>query len=187
MARGKSAATRDRLLDAARQILVERGAGHLTLDAVAELAGVSKGGLLYHFPSKPALIEGLAQRLREYTSANLQRAAEDGVVRTFLETSRPDSVEAEHYWAVFSALRSGIEVSDETRQLVQEVFTAWSDALHQAVDDPVLADIVRLVGDGLYLGAVLGLEPLDPSDVEQVFRRLDASHGDVTGGAEHHP
>ena len=177
MARSRSTSTRGRLLDATKQILVERGAGHLTLDAVAALAGVSKGGLLYHFPSKSALIEGLAERLRAYTSANLQRAADDGVVRTFLETSRPDSVEAEHYWAVFSALRIGIEVSDETRQLVQEVFTAWSDALHRAVDDPVLADIIRLVGDGLYLGAVLGLEPLDPAAVEQVFRRLNVAGG----------
>lgn len=173
MARAKAVATRARLLDAAKQILVERGAGQLTLDAVAGLAGVSKGGLLYHFPSKSALVEGLAMRLRDYTSANVERSVERGVVRTFLETSRPDSVEAEHYWAVFSALRSGIEVSPETRQLVQDVFTVWSDALHAAVDDPVLADIIRLVGDGLYLGAVLGLEPLDPAAVERVFRRLD--------------
>lgn len=173
MPTARSTATRARLLDAARRILVERGAGHLTLDAVAELAGVSKGGLLYHFPSKAALVEGLAERLREYTDANLERAAENGVVRTFLETSLPHTAEAEHYWAVFSALRSGIDVSDETRALVQQVFTVWTDALVEAVEDPVLADIIRLVGDGLYLGAVLGLEPLDKAAVERVFERLD--------------
>ncbi|MFC7620396.1 TetR/AcrR family transcriptional regulator [Microlunatus sp. GCM10028923] len=177
MARTRSETTRARLLDATKQILVERGAGQLTLDAVAELAEVSKGGLLYHFPTKSALIEGLAERLRDYTTANVQRAAEDGVVRTFLETSRPGSVEAEHYWAVFSALRSGIEVSQETRDLVQEVFSVWSDALRTEVDDPVLADIIRLVGDGLYLGAVLGLEPLEPDAVQQVFRRLGVRGG----------
>lgn len=179
MPTARSTATRARLLDAAKQILVEQGAGRLTLDAVADLAGVSKGGLLYHFPSKAALVEGLAERLREFTDANLDRAAEAGVVRTFLETSLPGSAEAEHYWAVFSALRSGIGVSDETRQLVQQVFTVWGEALRDAIDDPVLADIIRLVGDGLYLGAVLGLEPLDPAAVERVFRRLD----DVIAGS----
>ncbi|QYG91458.1 TetR/AcrR family transcriptional regulator [Iamia sp. SCSIO 61187] len=182
MARGKAEATRGRLLDATKQILVERGVGQLTLDAVAELAGVSKGGLLYHFPSKAALVEGLAERLRDYTRANLERAAEAGTVRTFLETSLPHSAEAEHYWAVFSALRSGIDVSDETRDLVQEVFTVWSDALRADVADPVLADIIRLVGDGLYLGAVLGLEPLDAPALERVFARLDVDlHGAETG------
>ncbi|HXZ60012.1 MAG TPA: TetR/AcrR family transcriptional regulator [Steroidobacteraceae bacterium] len=53
---------RDRLLDAAERVVVESGATHLTLDAVAKSAGVSKGGLLYHFPSKEALLEGMLSR-----------------------------------------------------------------------------------------------------------------------------
>lgn len=53
---------RDRLLDAAERVVVESGATHLTLDAVAKSAGVSKGGLLYHFPSKGALLEGMLAR-----------------------------------------------------------------------------------------------------------------------------
>lgn len=53
---------RDRLLDAAERVVVESGATHLTLDAVAKSAGVSKGGLLYHFPSKEALLEGMMAR-----------------------------------------------------------------------------------------------------------------------------
>ena len=40
---GMRVSQRARLLDAAKQILVERGAGHFTLDAVAELAGASDG------------------------------------------------------------------------------------------------------------------------------------------------
>lgn len=53
---------RERLLDAAERVVVESGATHLTLDAVAKSAGVSKGGLLYHFPSKEALLEGMLAR-----------------------------------------------------------------------------------------------------------------------------
>ena len=41
--------TRKRLLDAAAAVVRRDGAGALTLDAVAAEAGVSKGGLLYHF------------------------------------------------------------------------------------------------------------------------------------------
>lgn len=168
----KSAQTRARLLAAAKQILIERGAAHFTLDAVAEAAGVSKGGLLYHFPSKATLIDGLAQRLVEFTEANLARARAEGVVRVFLETSLPGSDEADYYWAVFSALRSGMDVGDDVHGRVQHVFTVWSEALHQHLADPVEADVIRLVGDGLYLGAVLGLEPLSPEALEQVFTRL---------------
>jgi len=53
---------RERLLDAAERVVVESGATHLTLDAVAKSAGVSKGGLLYHFPTKEALLEGMLTR-----------------------------------------------------------------------------------------------------------------------------
>ena len=53
---------RERLLDAAERVVVESGATHLTLDAVAKSAGISKGGLLYHFPSKEALLQGMVTR-----------------------------------------------------------------------------------------------------------------------------
>lgn len=50
---------REAILDAAERVIISSGAAKLTLDAVAREAGVGKGGLLYHFPSKQALLEGL--------------------------------------------------------------------------------------------------------------------------------
>jgi AcrR family transcriptional regulator len=43
---------RERILEAAYTVAERSGAAALTLDAVAAEAKVSKGGLLYHFPSK---------------------------------------------------------------------------------------------------------------------------------------
>ena len=57
-----TATSRDRILDAAERLVVQTGASHLTLDGVAQSAGVSKGGLLYHFPTKEALLEGMIER-----------------------------------------------------------------------------------------------------------------------------
>ena len=53
---------RERVLEAAERVVTEVGAARLTLDAVSHAAGVSKGGLLYHFPSKESLLTALAQR-----------------------------------------------------------------------------------------------------------------------------
>ena len=53
---------RERILEAAERVVAEIGAARLTLDVVAQAAGVSKGGLLYHFPSKESLLGALAQR-----------------------------------------------------------------------------------------------------------------------------
>jgi AcrR family transcriptional regulator len=54
---------RTRVLDAAESIVLARGVPALTLEAAAKLAGVSKGGLLYHFASKEALLRGLVDRI----------------------------------------------------------------------------------------------------------------------------
>lgn len=53
---------REALLEAALGVAVESGFGRITMDAVAQRAGVSKGGLLYHFHSKAELIEALLAR-----------------------------------------------------------------------------------------------------------------------------
>lgn len=54
--------TRAKLLDAAARLVLREGVSRLTLEAAAKEAGVSKGGLLYHFPSKDALIAGMVER-----------------------------------------------------------------------------------------------------------------------------
>lgn len=55
--------SREKILDAAAELVAEIGAGRLTLDAVAERAGLSKGGLLYNFPTKDALLQAMIQRM----------------------------------------------------------------------------------------------------------------------------
>jgi len=52
----KAQQTRERILQAARDVVMEGGAGHLTLDAVVARAGMSKGAFLYHFKTKRDLL-----------------------------------------------------------------------------------------------------------------------------------
>ena len=47
--------SREEILDAARKVLLSKGLGGMTLDAVAREAGMSKAGLYYYFASKDAL------------------------------------------------------------------------------------------------------------------------------------
>lgn len=57
-----AAPAQDRILEAAERVVTEVGPARLTLELVAQAAGVSKGGLLYHFPSKELLLNALAHR-----------------------------------------------------------------------------------------------------------------------------
>lgn len=56
---------RDRLFGAALTVGLEDGFGRVTLERVAERAGVSKGGLLYHFNSKEDFVRDLLERYGE--------------------------------------------------------------------------------------------------------------------------
>ncbi len=74
--RSESSETRARLVQAALSTLRERGPGRFTLDAVAAEAGISKGGLLHHFPSKGALAEAVLRYRLERFEARVQEYLE---------------------------------------------------------------------------------------------------------------
>ncbi|MFT4520702.1 MAG: AcrR family transcriptional regulator [Halioglobus sp.] len=61
----KSAMTRDRILDAAINCFVELGYTHVTTAKVASSAGVSRGAMLHHFPSKTELIQAAVEYLHD--------------------------------------------------------------------------------------------------------------------------
>lgn len=66
---------RESVLDAAEAVVLADGAAHLTLDAVAERAGLSKGGLLYHFPTKELLLQAMVDRHMHRIDQSLARAS----------------------------------------------------------------------------------------------------------------
>src|SRR5215217_4380146 len=68
---------RAELLDAALAVIRRDGAQKLTLDAVAAEAGVSKGGILYHFATKRALVDGLIESWIEDFDRRLEAAGDD--------------------------------------------------------------------------------------------------------------
>jgi AcrR family transcriptional regulator len=61
-----------RVLDAAEAIIQARGVAGLTLEATARDAHVSKGGLLYHFASKEALLDALMRRLASFMESEYE-------------------------------------------------------------------------------------------------------------------
>lgn len=66
--------SRERIFEAAERVVSEVGAARLTLDAVAQAAGISKGGLLYHFPSKESLLAALIQRYVQHLRGCIEQA-----------------------------------------------------------------------------------------------------------------
>lgn len=81
----RSAATREALLDAAIDCLIDEGYASTTTSRVAERAGVSRGAHLHHFQTRTALVGAAVEALAERWIGELREASEglpDGPERT---------------------------------------------------------------------------------------------------------
>lgn len=176
--------TRTRILDALEQRLLASGQANITLEEVAADAKVSKGGLLYHFPTKEAMLVALVRRLGERADAQLREAVAGGgtsVAQWYLQPpGESDEAELALYRSLIASLRSighrpgaaDDAAPDPLHQAVVDVMRAWDAGLRAEIGDPVQAEIIRLVGDGIYFAALLGLPQPDPALHQQVVGRL---------------
>ena|SRR5690349_10042349 len=81
----RSAATREALLDAAIECLIDQGYASTTTNAVAVRAGVSRGAHLHHFQTRTALVGAAVEELAQRWLGELRKATRtlpDGPERT---------------------------------------------------------------------------------------------------------
>lgn len=164
---------RDAILYAAGHVVLEHGATQLTLDAVAEAAGVSKGGLLYHFPNKDALIEELlALYLRSFDMriAGHMDADTGGVagrfLRAYVRTSFSETLPESHFTA---AALAAVTARPDLLVRVREKYADWQrNALADGVSQEI-ALTVMLATDGVWCAELLGIRPLN-ADQRQMMQ-----------------
>lgn len=161
---------RERILDAAEE-LITAGQVPPALDAVAAAAGVSKGGLLYHF-DKQSLLRALVARAVQRFDERLTAAAAQGVMAAaWLRLSVPAPGERTVYRAIMSMMRLTTTGELDLPEEVGDAEQRWQQMLTAELGDPVRARLVRLVGDGLFLSALTGPSPTS-TEVEQLLRHL---------------
>jgi AcrR family transcriptional regulator len=173
-----AAATRDRLLQATSHIIQTQGIERLTLDAVAKEAQVSKGGLLYHFASKEALVVGVIQYLMDdFDAAIDHELIQDNmpnspgkwlrayVNATFSYKTLPVSLVT----SLFSAVTTN---SEDLLKPVQNRFNDWQQKTEANGLDPVRANLVRLAADGLGTNEMFGLSTTNDAIRQQLLKML---------------
>lgn len=165
--------TRDRVLDAFERLLVAGGSRSATLDAVAAEAGVSKGGLLYHFGSKDALVDGMLERLgvQAATDVSRMRTAARGPVDYYLETSVDSGSDFDR--ALIAAARIAQENDHHAGTALAAIREGWYEVLRDHLGDDALARTIQLIGDGLYFDDSSGFRDPDAlAHVRAVLARL---------------
>lgn len=148
---------RMQLVESARKLALENGLGSVGVDAVATDAGVTKGGLFHHFPSKQALIEAVFQYMLDEFGTDLDaRMAAD-----------PESYGRFTRAYVLSVFDVGTEdqwyplwMSTLTDPKLRQLWGAWFNAqLARYEEYDLLLENARFAADGIWLGHMFGVTP----------------------------
>lgn len=182
---GDILSTKEKILQAAAEIAKEVGPVHLSLDAVARRAGLSKGGLLYSFPTKAKLLEALVeQHVGEFDESLRGEEAKrnhgpDSVVQACIEVYRAEFVCNEpEPSGILAAIANDPGFIEPIRRYNRQL---WQ-RMKENSEDPTLALIAYLTIEGL---RSLKLFEMDvPSRDEQIeaidrlrnlFERVDSN------------
>lgn len=175
---------RCRILKAAEAIVRRLGARHLTLDAAAQGAGVSKGGVLYHFPGKQALLEGMIARGVTDLLGRIDRYRTELVgmpnptLRAMLRAGREIlASEIDLRAGMIAAVAESPELLDPVRAMLAE---NWQNVRDEAAD-PADAYMIWSAMEGVLFFASFDVSPLGPEErlayYDRICARADALPG----------
>jgi AcrR family transcriptional regulator len=163
------------ILNAANRLVARAGVTRLTIEAVAQEAGLSKGGVLYHFPTKEALVEGMVEHLLvsfdQDLAQTLDQETEDAGhwLRAYIRASSYTAPgEAEVANSLVAALATYPRLLDAVKARYEE----WQQRVEHDGLSPTLATIIRLAVDGLWFAELLQLAPPTGELREDVVQTL---------------
>lgn len=165
-------------MDAAIELARREGVAAVTFDAVSREADMSRGGVIYHFPSKDDLLVAMVERIAEVWEEELA----DALGKPFAESSAAERMAAYLRVAVASTAQSDIAmmidpaVPVEGEHPAQRVVRRWAPSAAEAMAsaDAFELYLVRLVADGLWLHSALDIGTFDEGLQGAIMKRLCA-------------
>jgi AcrR family transcriptional regulator len=166
---------RESILDAFVDLLIENNGGGATLDDVAKRAGVTKGGLLYHFASRKVLESGLLDRFEQLSGEDYARmgTAPEGAAAYYATLADYIGTDLERV-----CIATGMLAKRDPRaaELVRQMRTTHFDLMNADLGDAQLARATMLIVDGMYYDLATIGEPFTPElDVAAFLARMLAT------------
>lgn len=163
---------RDRILNAATTVLIQRGLNGWTVDEVARKAECAKGLVNYHYRSKQQLLERIAELLREDRWVKRIAATRKPKPLDLLWQTLIDEVSSGRFSAWLSLLAAGEKLRQSARtplQLAETLCRTLGESLGLGDQLESHGPLVAAALDGISLRL---LEGADPSTLEEVYHRF---------------
>lgn len=181
--------TKIRLLDAARQVICDRGLAAASARAIGARAGINQALVFYHFGTVAELIEAASNRAVDHAIEHYRAALDGAASLEELLTIARDLKEREHAVgnvAFMAQMLSGAGHDPVIARAARYAMSAWTGQVHTALDrvlgETVIADLVDTAGLAyLVSAAFIGLElygAIDPQAATAALSSLD-SLGDL--------
>jgi AcrR family transcriptional regulator len=151
-----------KILEAAAMVMRRDGALALTLEAVAKEAGVSKGGLLYHFPNKDALLQGLLEHYLENFEQSLE-ASGLPFAEAYVKLGSFDGS-----GGLLLGMMTVLALNPSLLESVRERWQRWYTRIPQTPDTIV----AMLATDGIFMADILKLGTPAPELKQKTLRRM---------------
>ncbi len=174
---GGRPSSRPAILEAAERIARRDGPGAVTVDAVVREAGISRGGFLYHFPTKLDLIRALVDSdIRHFTSALVgtdeSTEARPGTpsdrLRVYIESCAAQPGQRD-YAALIVAMAEDPDTAQSWVDLQRHLDQLDVD---QTTDGDVQPIVARLALDGLWLSNLVDPDRFTAEQVDRIIAAL---------------
>ncbi len=151
----KPVSVRDRILDAAMQVLLESGVRHLTQMQVAERAGVRQSHLTYYFSTRDALLEAVTERGVGAMCAELKRVVGTPHGRRRMLEHLADAIAGQAHMRMFVAMIVEADGDPAIRKVMRRATQTMEAALAETLGAKNAAERARMTlaalwGLGLY-------------------------------------
>ncbi len=170
---------RGEILEAAFKVVEQQSANHLTIDAVAKEAGFSKGGVLYHFASKKALLSGMLEHLievnRDRVETRREKYDENPLAAMLHARSKMTAAEQRASLAMLVAFAEDSDLLDPAR----EQFKTWFEQTASQPDYSIETTILFLANEGMRFLDLFNLNPLPGRERSKVSRYLSEKAGEI--------
>ena len=188
-------ATREKILDAAQELILQRGYVGMTVEHVLDRVGITKGAFFHHFKTKDDLAKALLRRFADKdakiyseTRDRAEKLSDDPLqqmlifIRLFEEMF--ESLSEPYPGCLFASYIYELQqFDDETRGLIEESFRKWRELLKEKfeaiarkypprakIEAASLADAFTVVLEGAFITGKAMNEPAVISEQLRHFR-----------------
>lgn len=163
---------RQLILDKAIQLAAEQGVQGMSIQSVANMAGVTKGGVFHHFANKQHLIKAMLEELIHQLDREVSTKIENDTVaygcftRAYIEVTLSSNIGVNSAWGALC-------MTVITDKSFSEMWNRWLETRlkqHATTDQSVDLKILRYAADGAWF--IEGLVPEPQDDYELIKQEL---------------